>query len=151
MNFVSFPMEWCRSTSHKRKQNSMRWMSSCKSDHLICMFHLHYIIFRSSVLKDLPELSSSGHFLKGSSAALGLTRVQNTCERIQHCGAIPDEALDTALSEEEILERLEIMEKLLKQGRLQYKEAKEWLRDFFDNNRSLEDVSFYRLGPKTLV
>jgi len=102
----------------------------------------------SSVSKDLPELSSSGHFLKGSSAALGLTRVQNTCEMIQHCGAIPDETLDTALSEEEILEN---MERLLRQGRLQYKEAKEWLRDFFDNNRSLEDVSFYRLGPKTLV
>ena len=105
----------------------------------------------SSVSRDLPELSSSGHFLKGSSAALGLTRVQSTCERIQHCGAIPDETSDTALSEEDIMDRLETMDGLLKQLRLQYMEAKEWLLDFFNHNRSLDDVSFYRLAPKTRV
>jgi len=36
--------------------------------------------------KDLPELSSLGHFLKGSSATLGFTKVKDECEKIQHYG-----------------------------------------------------------------
>ena len=36
---------------------------------------------------DLDGLSQLGHFLKGSSASLGLTKVQNACEEIQHLGA----------------------------------------------------------------
>lgn len=32
--------------------------------------------------KDLEQLSSSGHFLKGSAAALGLTAISGECERI---------------------------------------------------------------------
>jgi len=42
--------------------------------------------------KDLPTLSSLGHFLKGSSATLGLTKVKDSCEKIQHYGAQKDEA-----------------------------------------------------------
>jgi len=76
-----------------------------------------------------------GHYLKGSSAALGLSRVQSTCEKIQHCGAKRDEKLGEDLSEEDALE---IMGNLLKTVRSQYKEAKEWLVDFFENDRTLE-------------
>ncbi|RCK64973.1 Phosphorelay intermediate protein YPD1 [Candida viswanathii] len=36
--------------------------------------------------KDLVKLSSSGHFLKGSAAALGLAKIANECERIQNYG-----------------------------------------------------------------
>jgi osomolarity two-component system phosphorelay intermediate protein YPD1 len=36
--------------------------------------------------RDLPELSSLGHFLKGSSATLGFTKVKDECEKIQHYG-----------------------------------------------------------------
>ncbi|KAI5969710.1 YPD1 [Candida margitis] len=36
--------------------------------------------------KDLEQLSSSGHFLKGSAAALGLTSISEECERIQNYG-----------------------------------------------------------------
>ncbi|KIX96583.1 uncharacterized protein Z520_07849 [Fonsecaea multimorphosa CBS 102226] len=36
--------------------------------------------------KDLAELSSLGHFLKGSSATLGFTKVKDECEKIQHYG-----------------------------------------------------------------
>lgn len=36
--------------------------------------------------KDLKELDSLGHFLKGSSAALGLQRIAWVCERIQNLG-----------------------------------------------------------------
>lgn len=36
--------------------------------------------------RDLKELDSLGHFLKGSSAALGLQRIAWVCERIQNLG-----------------------------------------------------------------
>ncbi|CCD26570.1 Ypd1p NDAI_0H03970 [Naumovozyma dairenensis CBS 421] len=36
--------------------------------------------------KDLTQLDSLGHFLKGSSAALGLQRIAWVCERIQNLG-----------------------------------------------------------------
>ncbi|KKA19455.1 Phosphotransmitter protein Ypd1 [Rasamsonia emersonii CBS 393.64] len=35
--------------------------------------------------EDFDELSRLGHFLKGSSATLGLTKVRDACEKIQHC------------------------------------------------------------------
>ena len=41
---------------------------------------------------DLQTLSSLGHFLKGSSATLGLTKVKDSCEKIQHYGQKKDEA-----------------------------------------------------------
>ncbi|KAI4717724.1 hypothetical protein E4T48_06081 [Aureobasidium sp. EXF-10727] len=41
--------------------------------------------------KDLAQLSALGHFLKGSSATLGLTKVKDHCEKIQHYGAHKDE------------------------------------------------------------
>ena len=36
--------------------------------------------------KNLEQLSSLGHFLKGSSATLGFTKVKDECEKIQHYG-----------------------------------------------------------------
>ncbi|RUS28841.1 signal transduction histidine kinase [Jimgerdemannia flammicorona] len=36
--------------------------------------------------KDLSELSRLGHFLKGSSAFMGLRKVTATCEKIQYVG-----------------------------------------------------------------
>src|SRR4051812_21254528 len=42
--------------------------------------------------EDLATLSSLGHFLKGSSATLGLTKVKDSCEKIQHYGQKKDEA-----------------------------------------------------------
>jgi len=41
--------------------------------------------------KDLAQLSSLGHFLKGSSATIGLIKVRDSCEKIQHFGAHKDE------------------------------------------------------------
>ncbi|KAK0282454.1 Phosphorelay intermediate protein [Friedmanniomyces endolithicus] len=40
--------------------------------------------------RDLEQLSALGHFLKGSSATLGLTKVKDSCEKIQHFGAHKD-------------------------------------------------------------
>jgi osomolarity two-component system phosphorelay intermediate protein YPD1 len=36
--------------------------------------------------EDLPELSSLGHFLKGSSATLGFNKVRDSCQVIQQYG-----------------------------------------------------------------
>lgn len=41
--------------------------------------------------KNLEELSSLGHFLKGSSATLGFNKVKDQCEKIQHFGHKKDE------------------------------------------------------------
>lgn len=41
--------------------------------------------------RDLDKLSQLGHFLKGSSATLGLIKVKDACEKIQHLGAGKDE------------------------------------------------------------
>ncbi|EFR03932.1 hypothetical protein MGYG_06931 [Nannizzia gypsea CBS 118893] len=42
--------------------------------------------------EDLAELSQLGHFLKGSSATLGLTKVKDACEKIQNYGQQKDES-----------------------------------------------------------
>ena len=41
--------------------------------------------------KDLKQLSALGHYLKGSSASIGVTKVKDACEKIQHYGAGFDE------------------------------------------------------------
>lgn len=66
--------------------------------------------------------------MKGSSAALGLSRVQDSCEKIQYRGLQRDEEADKNLSEEEALESIQ---KLLKQVKVDYREAQTWLTDFF--------------------
>lgn len=38
------------------------------------------------VTKNLEKLSSLGHYLKGSAAALGLKKISSQCERIQNYG-----------------------------------------------------------------
>ncbi|KAL5615133.1 hypothetical protein BROUX41_005191 [Berkeleyomyces rouxiae] len=40
--------------------------------------------------RDLPDLYDLGHYLKGSSAAIGLTHVQVHCQKIQQYGKLQD-------------------------------------------------------------
>jgi HPt (histidine-containing phosphotransfer) domain-containing protein len=60
-------------------------------------------------------LSSLGHFLKGSSAALGLKQLKGSCEDIQHTGALKD-----GLSKDEALEKIE---ELLAMAKSQYEKV----------------------------
>ncbi|KAF8195494.1 signal transduction histidine kinase [Pholiota molesta] len=76
--------------------------------------------------RNLDGLSSLGHFLKGSSAALGLSRVQDSCEKIQHLGHLQDG--EHEIKEDEALAKIM---KMIKRVRSQYSEAKSWLIDFF--------------------
>ena len=56
----------------------------------------------------MKELSRLGHFLKGSSATLGFTKVKDHCEKIQHYGSKKDAAGMKDVADEKIcLQRIE--------------------------------------------
>ncbi|SCV68119.1 BQ2448_240 [Microbotryum intermedium] len=79
--------------------------------------------------KDLDALSRKGHFLKGSSAALGLHHVQHSCELMQHYGKCKDGSGEGAdLTEEVALRKCRA---LLKRLRIEQDEAKAWLENFY--------------------
>ena len=79
--------------------------------------------------RDLPALSSLGHFLKGSSATLGLTKVKDSCEKIQHYGANKDE---TGTSEEPNNDLcLERIKKTMAPLKRDYSEAESILKRFY--------------------
>ena len=76
----------------------------------------------------MSELSTLGHFFKGSSAAFGLEKVQASCEKIQHYGVKRDEDLGRDLTSGEALNKIK---KQLVQLRKEYAEAKQTLEDWF--------------------
>ena len=79
--------------------------------------------------KKLSDLSSLGHFLKGSSATLGLSKVKEACEKIQHYGAGKDET--GTVNEPNQSTSLKNIEKTLDQVKEDYKEVEEFLREFY--------------------
>ncbi|KAJ3333126.1 hypothetical protein HDU76_011203 [Blyttiomyces sp. JEL0837] len=78
--------------------------------------------------KDLGLLSRLGHFLKGSSAALGLVKVKASCEKMQHYGNLKDNDGSSPITEDVALARIT---QLLGQVKLEYREAEAHLRAFF--------------------
>ena len=56
--------------------------------------------FLDSDKRDLVQLSQLGHFLKGSSATIGLTKVRHSCEKIQHYGQKKDDSGTTDVPDE---------------------------------------------------
>jgi osomolarity two-component system phosphorelay intermediate protein YPD1 len=83
--------------------------------------------------KDLPELSRLGHFLKGSSAAIGLKMVKATCEKIQNIGNRHDET-EGDLDQDEAMKRIT---PLLPQVKTEYAEAEDYLKNFYEVQDSL--------------
>ncbi|KAK8007057.1 Nucleolar protein 6 [Apiospora arundinis] len=79
--------------------------------------------------KNLDELSELGHFLKGSSAILGLTKVTDSCEKIQRYGKKENEDGTPETDEELCLSRVTVALKSLK---TEYSEAETVLRKFFN-------------------
>jgi HPt (histidine-containing phosphotransfer) domain-containing protein len=75
--------------------------------------------------KDLDALSKKGHFLKGSSAALGVQKVQDSCENIQNYGKLRDEEAGVALTSEVALKKIGALLGVVKRD---FKDAKEHLR-----------------------
>lgn len=77
----------------------------------------------------MAKLSSLGHFLKGSSATLGLTKVKDSCEKIQHFGQKRNaEGTDDEPDEEKCLK---LISESLVAVKSEYKEAEGFLRKFF--------------------
>ncbi|KAJ8062534.1 hypothetical protein OCU04_009062 [Sclerotinia nivalis] len=78
---------------------------------------------------DLATLSSLGHFLKGSSATLGLTKVKDSCEKIQHYGQKKDEAGTTDEPDED--KCLERIKETLVSVKEEYEEVEKVLKKFY--------------------
>ncbi|KAG9097841.1 hypothetical protein FRC06_007123 [Ceratobasidium sp. 370] len=78
--------------------------------------------------KDLAVLSAKGHFLKGSSAALGVKKVQESCEHLQHYGAKRDEIVGIDLTETQALRRITLIMPRLERD---YALAEKWLRNYY--------------------
>ncbi|CAB4434247.1 unnamed protein product [Rhizophagus irregularis] len=79
-------------------------------------------------VRDLDELSKLGHFLKGSSAAIGLTKVKASCEKMQHFGNMKDETGTNTISEDDALTKIST---LLEKVKDEYKEAETYLKNFY--------------------
>jgi HPt (histidine-containing phosphotransfer) domain-containing protein len=77
--------------------------------------------------KNLEKLSSLGHFLKGSSATLGVSAVQSSCEKIQNYGKKQDESGDT-VSDGVALDKIS---NLIKQVKKDYRVAETWLTQWY--------------------
>jgi osomolarity two-component system phosphorelay intermediate protein YPD1 len=76
--------------------------------------------------KDLESLSSLGHFLKGSSAALGVCKVQSSCEDIQHYGQLREG--NKVIKEDDAIAKIGTT---LARAREEYQVAKVWLQEFY--------------------
>jgi osomolarity two-component system phosphorelay intermediate protein YPD1 len=78
---------------------------------------------------DLKVLSSLGHFLKGSSATLGLTKVKDSCEKIQHYGQQKDASGENDEPDEK--KCLDLIKETLAEVKVQYSEVESVLKKFF--------------------
>ncbi|WVQ62077.1 uncharacterized protein L199_000212 [Kwoniella botswanensis] len=84
------------------------------------------------VAEDLAKLSSLGHFLKGSSAALGIIKVQASCEKMQHYGNLRDEEAGVSLGAPEALKRIK---ELLTACKKDYEVAKNWMENLYEEDK----------------
>ncbi|KAI2610993.1 histidine-phosphotransfer domain, HPT domain-containing protein [Hypoxylon fragiforme] len=78
--------------------------------------------------RNLEELYRLGHFLKGSSATLGLTKVKDSCEKIQRYGK--KENLDGTPETDETLCLTRVTE-TLKTVKAEYADVEQTLKNFF--------------------
>ncbi|KAH9060554.1 histidine-phosphotransfer domain HPT domain-containing protein [Lactarius vividus] len=86
--------------------------------------------------KDLETLSSLGHFLKGSSAALGVFKVQSSCQDIQHYGQLREGS--------KVIEKDDAIAKIsttLEHAREEYQTAKSSLKRFYEEDSEPGEVS----------
>jgi osomolarity two-component system, phosphorelay intermediate protein YPD1 len=87
------------------------------------------MLTRHSEAKDLNALSELGHFLKGSSASLGLIKVKDSCKKIEHYSEKKDETGTEEITEEEDLEKLKTT---IEQARKEFEEVEKVLKKFYE-------------------
>ncbi|KAI0882517.1 histidine-phosphotransfer domain, HPT domain-containing protein [Annulohypoxylon maeteangense] len=80
--------------------------------------------------ENLDELYRLGHFLKGSSATLGLTKVKDSCEKIQRYGK--KENVDGSPETDEAL-CLSRIKETLKTVKAEYADVEKTLKKFFNS------------------
>ena len=90
-----------------------------------------------STNSNLTRLKELGHFLKGSSAALGIFKVQAGCENIQHFGDRRDETANRDLTAEEALARIK---PTLASVKSEYAIAERWLRKWYEDKGGIPDL-----------
>lgn len=79
--------------------------------------------------RDLNQLSQLGHFLKGSSATLGLTKVKDSCEKIQNFGSHLDATgIEPEPNDDVCIDRIR---QTLVQLKKDYRTVEELLRDYY--------------------
>jgi HPt (histidine-containing phosphotransfer) domain-containing protein len=117
---------WWTHTLSRRTKRSRIWMPPCVHSSPLCLLLPLTCSSDFRTQTDLSELSSLGHFLKGSSAALGVSKVQLSCEDIQHYGHLR-EGIATLTEAEAIVK----ITKSLARAREEYEEAKKWLESFY--------------------
>ncbi|ORY18735.1 signal transduction histidine kinase [Clohesyomyces aquaticus] len=79
--------------------------------------------------RNLKTLSELGHFLKGSSATLGLTKVKDSCEKIQHFGQLKDETGTKDLKDDD--EALDKLKDIIAQAKEEFEEVEKVLKKFY--------------------
>jgi osomolarity two-component system phosphorelay intermediate protein YPD1 len=79
----------------------------------------------------LDTLSQLGHYLKGSSATLGLNRVKDHCEKIQHLGAGKTETGENTRWDEEAL--LKKIRDILPQLKSDCADVEKRLQSFYEH------------------
>ncbi|KAF9921916.1 hypothetical protein BGZ65_009979 [Modicella reniformis] len=79
---------------------------------------------------DFADMSRLGHFLKGSSAALGLVKIRGSCERLQHYGELKDAEGSATITDREAED---LIQALLVQMQKEYKEAQNYLTSLYED------------------
>ncbi|SPJ83978.1 related to multistep phosphorelay regulator 1 [Fusarium torulosum] len=80
--------------------------------------------------KDLSDLSSLGHFLKGSSATLGLAKVRDGCEKMQRYGK--KENVDGSPEEDEEI-CLQRIKEAFEAVKTDYHEVETALKEYYES------------------
>ncbi|KAK7679300.1 hypothetical protein QCA50_017687 [Cerrena zonata] len=90
--------------------------------------------------KNLDKLSSLGHYLKGSAAALGLIKISSQCERIQNYGHKNNfDNFELKKEEDKKLKDtdddfwIKLIEDALENARDGFEKSKSALNDYFDD------------------
>lgn len=124
-------MVWPRPCSHHKLFNITKASLSRLSTWKIVLESELTTALTASAEKDLNELSSLGHFLKGSSATLGFNKVRDSCQVIQQYGH--KQTLDgTEEPDEEVC--LKKITEALKTVKVDFAELEKELKIFFNSD-----------------
>lgn len=79
--------------------------------------------------KNLQALSDKGHFLKGSSATLGFTKIKDECEKIQNYGRKKDET--GTVDEPDTEKCLRLIDESLTEAKKAYKVVETLMKRYY--------------------